>query len=94
MGFTPPPPFCSPRVRRRLAGEGTERGLGMVAYTRPAPAVLLRPSTADWWRTPSLPHVVPAPLLLLCSGLRTTHGLYKITRSSTARIHLVLLRRC
>ena len=61
----------------------------MLAYARAAPAVRLWPCAADQWTNPLPPHAVPAPLLLLCSGLRTAPGLYKIACSSTARIRLV-----
>ena len=82
----PPPPPCSfnyPRVRRRLAGEGTGRGLRMVA-----PACGFGRPVED---SPSLSHVVPAPLLLLCTpaaGCAQRPACIRLRRS-TARIRLV-----
>ena len=81
-----PLPTGAEAVGRRGDGEGPGDGCIHAPRARCAASA---PSGRPVEDVPSLPQAVPAPPLLLCSGLRTAPCLYTIARSSTARFRLV-----
>ena len=81
-----PLPTGAEAVGRRGDGEGPGDGCIHAPRARCAASA---PSGRPVEDVPSLPQAVPAPPLLLCSGLRTAPCLYTTARSWTARFHLV-----